>query len=223
MVIWQGEAGDNMYLVEDGKFEAAIRPAASLALSDMLSLEGIDTMGEVVASHAEGTIFGERALMQNMPRAASVRCVEEGRLWAIDRLTFRKVTLGEALAQPKTAQSTQGEEEEDAAEVAAEDAAVEAEAARAKAARAAEEDEPWESEPWDSEKQEVGERSFDADGRAVDVETMDMRRMRKKLRFSHALYTQFEKIFSAGEIYRVRARMAASELFTILDPLPPLL
>ena len=118
VVIWQGEAGDNMYLVEDGKFEAAIRPTASLALSDMLSLEGIDTMGEVVASYAQGTIFGERALMQNMPRAASVRCVAEGRLWAIDRLTFRKVTLGEALAQPKTAQSTQGEEEEDAAEVA---------------------------------------------------------------------------------------------------------
>ena len=210
LVIRQGDVGDNMYLVEEGAFEACVLPAGARVPShDVLASAGgglggdglgADGFGPIVASYAQGSLFGERALMQNVPRAASVRCVEQGRLWAIDRLTFRKVTLGEGLAQPSTARVVQGEEEEDPTEAAAEDAALEA----------AGREEEWEDEPWDSEKQAVAQREFDAARRKKDLETLDIRRRRKKLRFSPALHTQFEKIFEAAEIFRVRERKGSA-------------
>ena len=45
--------------------------------------------------------FGELALLYNMPRAASVKAVTEGSLWAMDRLTFRRIILKSAFKKRK--------------------------------------------------------------------------------------------------------------------------
>ena len=56
----------------------------------------------VLKVYEGGTYFGEKALLQNVPRAASVTCVTAGRLWALERLTFRKLLVGEEIAQAAT-------------------------------------------------------------------------------------------------------------------------
>lgn len=45
--------------------------------------------------------FGELALLYNMPRAASVKAVTEGSLWAMDRHTFRRICLKSAFRKRK--------------------------------------------------------------------------------------------------------------------------
>lgn len=65
-----GEPGDDCYLIERGIFEAT--------LDD-----------QVVAMYKRHDFFGERALLQNAPRAATVTCKSAGVLWALDRSTFR--------------------------------------------------------------------------------------------------------------------------------------
>jgi cGMP-dependent protein kinase len=37
-----------------------------------------------------GSLFGEYAILYNAPRSASVRALEDSRLWGLDRVTFRK-------------------------------------------------------------------------------------------------------------------------------------
>ena len=104
-VIRQGEPGDNYYLIEEGRFEALVKMA--------------DGTEPVVKSYEEGEAFGERALMNNVPRAATVRCVgaEGGRLWALDRRHFRMLTLGKHFSTvesgPEEAMGVVEEEEEE--------------------------------------------------------------------------------------------------------------
>lgn len=45
--------------------------------------------------------FGELALLYNMPRAATIRAVTEGQLWALDRQTFRRILLKSAFRKRK--------------------------------------------------------------------------------------------------------------------------
>lgn len=45
--------------------------------------------------------FGELALLYNMPRAASVKATTQGSLWAMDRLTFRRIILKSAFKKRK--------------------------------------------------------------------------------------------------------------------------
>lgn len=49
-----------------------------------------------VASYNGSGSFGELALMYNMPRAATVQAESEGTLWAMSRVTFRRVVLKNA-------------------------------------------------------------------------------------------------------------------------------
>lgn len=72
VIIKQGEEGDYFYIVDEGsvKFE-------------------ID--GETVGSAGAGTHFGELALLYNSPRAATVVAAEDGKLWALDRQTFKSI------------------------------------------------------------------------------------------------------------------------------------
>lgn len=74
VVITQGEEGDNFYIVEEGKFAVEIDGS------------------EVVQIGPKGS-FGELALMYNSPRAASVKALEKGKLFALDRITFRRVII----------------------------------------------------------------------------------------------------------------------------------
>lgn len=45
--------------------------------------------------------FGELALLYNMPRAATVKAITSGTLWAMDRQTFRRILLKSAYKKRK--------------------------------------------------------------------------------------------------------------------------
>lgn len=74
-LIKQNDPGDYFYIVESGDFDIFV--------------------GEhKVASRGAGSSFGEKALMYNCPRAATVRAVGGSALvWALDRLTFRYMLM----------------------------------------------------------------------------------------------------------------------------------
>ena len=74
VIIRQGEEGDNFYIVEAGRY-------------------AVEIDGKEVVQIGPGGSFGELALMYNAPRAASVKALEDGTLYAVDRITFRRVII----------------------------------------------------------------------------------------------------------------------------------
>lgn len=78
-VIVQGGVGDYFYAVEKG------------TLYVYVSKDGGPEAK--VHEYGPGGSFGELALMYNAPRAATVRCVEDSVLWALDRVTFRRILM----------------------------------------------------------------------------------------------------------------------------------
>ena len=52
-----------------------------------------DPRGRLVLSYAQGSTFGELALMYNTPRAATIVASSDSVLWAMDRYTFRSLIL----------------------------------------------------------------------------------------------------------------------------------
>jgi len=70
VVIRQGDKGDFFYVAEAGSFSIFVN-------------------GTKVASRGPGDSFGELALLYNCPRAATIQADGPGRLWALDRVTFR--------------------------------------------------------------------------------------------------------------------------------------
>ena len=109
------QPGDNFFVVEDGSYEA-----------------WLEELGRAnpVKTYKSGTGFGERALLQNVPRAASLECVEAGRVWAMSRLQFRKITMGALVTQASTQTAVEGEEEEEEEEPAEEEAEAAKESAK---------------------------------------------------------------------------------------------
>jgi cAMP-dependent protein kinase regulator len=83
IVIRQGDVGDFFYVVEEGGFDFYIRKGGSTA----------NGLGERVGGVGAGGSFGELALMYNAPRAASVVSTSPGVLWALDRITFRRILM----------------------------------------------------------------------------------------------------------------------------------
>lgn len=86
-VIKQGDDGDNFYVIENGTFEAYVQ----------------DDSGQPKLIHTykgKGS-FGELALLYNMPRAASIKAASPGSLWAMDRITFRRIVLKSAFRKRK--------------------------------------------------------------------------------------------------------------------------
>jgi len=75
-VINQGEDGECMFLIEEGKVEC---------------LKTIDGEEKVVKTCIPGDVFGELALLYNCPRAASVQAKEKTTLWELDRETFNRI------------------------------------------------------------------------------------------------------------------------------------
>lgn len=49
--------------------------------------------------------FGELALLYNMPRAATIKAITDGSLWAMDRQTFRRILLKSAFKKRKMYES----------------------------------------------------------------------------------------------------------------------
>ncbi|KAL9624564.1 MAG: hypothetical protein Q9160_001228 [Pyrenula sp. 1 TL-2023] len=89
-VISQGDAGDYFYVVEKGDFDIYIHPSGSVQ-------PGEGGMGNKVTTIGPGGSFGELALMYNAPRAATVVSKEgKSTLWALDRITFRRILMDSA-------------------------------------------------------------------------------------------------------------------------------
>ena len=70
--IVQGDHGDNLYVVESGRFDIFVNK-------------------KKVAEREKGTLFGELALMYNSPRAATVTAAQGSVVWVLDRFTFRRI------------------------------------------------------------------------------------------------------------------------------------
>jgi CRP-like cAMP-binding protein len=66
----QGEPGERFYLIESGAYEVLVD-------------------GQPIARLARGDFFGERALLRDAPRAATVVALGPGRLFWLDRGAFR--------------------------------------------------------------------------------------------------------------------------------------
>lgn len=73
-VIEQGAIGDYFYIVESGSLDCYID-------------------GNKVTTYGPAGSFGELALMYNSPRAATIRATTDGVLWALDRMTFRRILM----------------------------------------------------------------------------------------------------------------------------------
>ncbi|KAK4248797.1 cyclic adenosine monophosphate-dependent protein kinase [Corynascus novoguineensis] len=92
-VITQGDAGDFFYVVEKGSFDVYVNSSGSLQ-------PGPDGMGQKVSTIEAGGSFGELALMYNAPRAATVISTEPYcTLWALDRVTFRRILMESTFAR----------------------------------------------------------------------------------------------------------------------------
>ena len=81
-VIEQGTPGFCFYVVLRGKYEAW--------------LKGVK---HAVAHYKGGSTFGELALLYNSPRAATIRCVEAGTVWALGGSAFRTLVADHNLNQ----------------------------------------------------------------------------------------------------------------------------
>lgn len=74
VVIFEGQEGDYFYVIESGNFTAM-------------------KAGHPVFTYEGKGSFGELALMYNCPRAATVTADTDGVIWALDRMTFRKIIM----------------------------------------------------------------------------------------------------------------------------------
>ncbi|KAF2133865.1 camp-dependent protein kinase-like protein regulatory subunit [Dothidotthia symphoricarpi CBS 119687] len=88
-VISQGDVGDYFYVVEKGAFDIYVHKSGKLEA-------GPDGLGAKVGNVGPGGSFGELALMYNAPRAATVMSSESSTLWALDRITFRRILMDSA-------------------------------------------------------------------------------------------------------------------------------
>ncbi|TGZ84627.1 BcPKAR, component of the cAMP cascade : PKA regulatory subunit [Ascodesmis nigricans] len=94
-IITQGDVGDYFYVVEKGDFDIYVNDVGTMT-------PGPNGMGKKVASIGPGGSFGELALMYNAPRAATViSTTPHNVVWALDRVTFRRILLQGALARRK--------------------------------------------------------------------------------------------------------------------------
>lgn len=87
VIIKQGDDGEYFYLIDKGEFTAEIR--------DPQSSE------KLVSTYKDEGYFGELALLHNQPRAATVRAVSEGLLWAVSRKNFNKLVVKRAFEKRK--------------------------------------------------------------------------------------------------------------------------
>uniref|UniRef100_A0A1E1X8B1 cAMP-dependent protein kinase type II regulatory subunit n=1 Tax=Amblyomma aureolatum TaxID=187763 RepID=A0A1E1X8B1_9ACAR len=87
IVIKQGDDGDNFYVIASGTYEIFVNTDRE--------------QDKLVGKYDGAGSFGELALMYNMPRAATIKAVTEGALWAMNRQTFRRIVLKSAFKKRK--------------------------------------------------------------------------------------------------------------------------
>ncbi|NWI91092.1 KAP0 kinase, partial [Pitta sordida] len=71
---WQGDEGDNFYVVDQGEMDVYVN-------------------SEWATSVGEGGSFGELALIYGTPRAATVKAKTNVKLWGIDRDSYRRILM----------------------------------------------------------------------------------------------------------------------------------
>lgn len=93
-IISQGDEGDFFYIIESGDFDVYINQSGRVE-------PGPGGMGDKVGTMHKGECFGELALMYGSPRAATIVSATPGgsRLWALDRLTFRRILMETAFTR----------------------------------------------------------------------------------------------------------------------------
>ncbi len=87
-VIKQGDKGDKFYVIDTGSFEVRV-----LGVGKAADPSGGDVVHVYHSGPEQHPGFGELSLMYDKPRAASVIAITEGRVWALDRTTFKAVVI----------------------------------------------------------------------------------------------------------------------------------
>lgn len=80
-VIKQGDNGAELFIVESGTLKCTLKK------------KGLDN-DIFIKNYSSGELFGELALMYNVPRAASIVAIEKSVLFALDRETFNNIVKG---------------------------------------------------------------------------------------------------------------------------------
>ncbi|TYZ66629.1 hypothetical protein PybrP1_002243, partial [[Pythium] brassicae (nom. inval.)] len=106
IVIREGDTGDYFYVVESGVFNISVSNGSSKisgagtgGKSKNSHPDGNGSKPEVVGVAQKGATFGELALVYNCPRQATISCAQAGRLWALDRVTFRRLVARNQMDQ----------------------------------------------------------------------------------------------------------------------------
>lgn len=90
-IIKVGEQGDNFYIVDEGEADV------------YLALGGGEP--KIVKTVTAGGFFGELALMYSQPRAATIKAKTKCMLWALDRVTFRRILVAASTEQARQTQA----------------------------------------------------------------------------------------------------------------------
>ncbi|KAJ8883414.1 hypothetical protein PR048_015257 [Dryococelus australis] len=101
-IIRQGDDGDNFYVIE--RFTKLCYKSCGLVASGVYNVYVTSDQAEEprhIHTYDNVGSFGELALMYNMPRAATIKAVSDGSLWAMDRMTFRRIVLKSAFKKRK--------------------------------------------------------------------------------------------------------------------------
>ncbi|XP_070192799.1 cAMP-dependent protein kinase type II-beta regulatory subunit-like isoform X2 [Littorina saxatilis] len=85
-IIDQGDDGDYFYVIDSGTYDIYVL---------------IEGQPKLVGNYDNSGFFGELALMYNMPRAATITASSQGKIWALDRTTFRRIVLKSAFEKRK--------------------------------------------------------------------------------------------------------------------------
>jgi cAMP-dependent protein kinase regulator len=96
VIVREGDAGDGFFVIAKGAFEVRKRRASR----DGDAAAG-ESDGALLAKLGEFSFFGEMSLVTYAPRAATVVCVEEGRLKKFPTEAFERLLAAGDLAAHK--------------------------------------------------------------------------------------------------------------------------
>jgi len=82
VIIKQGDEGDNFYIIDSGDVDVYVND-------------------DLVLTITPGGSFGELALIYGTPRAATIKSKTDVKLWAIDRVTYRRILMGSTMRKRK--------------------------------------------------------------------------------------------------------------------------
>lgn len=103
VLISQGDTeADSFYIIEEGSFAVTVVetvPKRSLMLRRISQVSSM--CDKCVGTLRAGQSFGELALLYRAPRAATVRALEDSKVWVLDRMAFKDILRNIALAKNK--------------------------------------------------------------------------------------------------------------------------